>query len=145
LKRGGGDGPLDSRLRRTPVQLPETIREALVNDLEEYLSNLPDDPEAEMVANFILEQLEIYADEYGIEDIVVALEESGSLDGALRDELESEMSNNDEFEYTEEDCVELLETMCDIEWIEVEEDEELEELEEDEEDDLDEEEVVEED
>jgi hypothetical protein len=117
------------------VQLPESIREALVNDLEEFLSNLPDDPEAEMVANFILEQLEIYADEYGIEDIVVSLEESGSLDGALRDELESEMSNNDEFEYTEEECVELLETMCDIEWVEDEEEDEEEGVELDEDED----------
>lgn len=124
------------------MQLPETIREALVNDLEEFLSNLPDDPEAEMVANFIVEQLEIYADEHGIEDIVVSLEESGSLDGGLRDELESEMSNNDEFEYTEEECVELLETMCDIEWVEVEEEDEEEDLDDDDDlDDEDEEEV----
>lgn len=131
-------GPLE-----TAVQLPESIRDALVNDLEEYLANLPDDPEPEMVANFIVEQLEIYADEHGIEDIVVALEESGSLDGALRDELESEMSSNDDFEFTEEECVELLETMCDIEWVESDEDEDEdfdEDLEDEEEELLDEEE-----
>lgn len=120
------------------MQLPDSIREALVNDLEEFLSNLPEDPDAEMVANFILEQLESYADEYGIEDIVVSLEESGGLDGALRDELESEMSSNEDFEFTEEECVELLETICDIEWVEDEdEDDDLED-----EDDLDEDEEL---
>lgn len=127
-----------------PVQLPESIREALVNDLEEFLSNLPDDPEPEMVASFIVEQLESYADERGIEDIVVQLEESGSLDGGLRDELESEMASNDDFEFTEEECVELLETMCDIEWIE--DDDDLDDdLEEEDEEEDEEEEVVEED
>ena len=123
------------------MQLPESIRNALVNDLEEFLSNLPDDPEPEMVASFIVEQLESYADEKGIEDIVVQLEESGSLDGSLRDELESEMASNDDFEFTEEECVELLETMCDIEWTEDDEDDD--DLD-DEEDDLDEDEDEEE-
>lgn len=123
----------------SPVELPESIREALVNDLEEFLANLPDDPDAEMVANFLIEQLEIYADERGIDDIIVSLEESGSLEASLREELENEMSSNDDFEFTEEECVELLETMCDIEWIEDEDDftdevaeDEEEEIEEDE-------------
>lgn len=113
------------------MELPESIREALIDDLEEFLGNLPDDPDAEMVANFMIEQLEIYADERGIDDIVVSLEESGSLDGSLRDELESEMSSNEDFEFTEEECVELLETMCDIEWIEDDEDDDLEDEDED--------------
>lgn len=115
------------------MELPESVRESLINDLEEFLSNLPDDPDAEMVAAFILEQLEVYAEEHGIEDIVVQLEESGSLDGALRDELEAEMSSNEDFEFTEEECVELLETMCDIEWIEDEDDDALPEDEDEEE------------
>ncbi|MCB9665765.1 MAG: hypothetical protein H6732_16775 [Alphaproteobacteria bacterium] len=117
------------------MELPQSIRESLVNDLEEFLSNLPDDPDAEMVSNFILEQLEIYAEDHGIEDIVVGLEESGSLDGALRDELESEMSSNDDFEFTEEECIDLLETMCDIEWVEDEDELEPEEEEEEEDED----------
>ena len=116
------------------MQLPESIRNALVNDLEEFLSNLPDDPEPEMVASFIVEQLESYADEKGIEDIVVQLEESGSLDGSLRDELESEMASNDDFEFTEEECISLLESLCDIEWVEDEDESEDDDLDDDEDD-----------
>lgn len=98
------------------MQLPQSIREALVNDLEEYLSNLSDDPDSEMVASYMIEQLELYADEAGIDDIIVSLEESGGLDEPLQDILESEMSSNEDFEFTEEECVSLLERVCDIEW-----------------------------
>lgn len=105
------------------MELPQSIRESMVDQLEEFLSNLGDEPDAEMVANFIIEQLEVWADEKGIDDIVVALEESGDLASPLREELENEMASNDDFEFTEEECVELLETMCDIEWVEDEEDE----------------------
>lgn len=115
-----------------------SIREALVNDLEEFLGNLPDDPDPEMVASFIIEQLEVMADERGIEDIVSGLEDSGSLDGPLQDALEEEMRSNDDFEYTEEECVSLLEELCAIDWDE-DEDEAVEDDEED--DELDEEEL----
>jgi len=101
------------------VLLPLSLREALVNDLEEFLGNLPDDPEAEMVTAFIIEQLELYADERGIDDIVGQLEESGSLDDSLVNSLESEMESNEDFEFTEEECVSLLEEMCEIEWDDV--------------------------
>lgn len=125
------------------MQLPQSIREALVNDLEDFLSNLPDDPEPEMVATFLIEQLEYYADEKGIEDVVAQLEESGALDGSLQDELESEMSSNDDFEYTEEEVVALLERLSDIEWDEDEDDVE-DDLEEDEDDEEEEEEAADE-
>lgn len=115
--------------------LPESIRDRLVEDLDEYLNNLPDDPDVEMVATFIIEQLEVYADEKGIDDIVVGLEESGGLDSTLQEFLESEMDSNDDFEFTGEECVALLEAACEIEWEEEEEDleEEEEEVEEGEE------------
>ncbi len=116
--------------------LPMSIREALVNDLEEFLGNLPDDPDAEMVTAFILEQLEVYADERGIDDIVSQLEESGNLEESLPNMLESEMASNEDFEFTEEECVSLLEEMCEIEWDDDEDDltdEEDDELEEEEE------------
>lgn len=118
------------------MQLPESVREALVNDLEEFLANLPDDPEPEMVAAFMIEQLEVYADERGIEDIIVMLEESGNLDDSLQNTLENEMASNDDFEFTEEECVSLLEEVCEIEWIEDDLDEEDEVEDEEEEDEV---------
>jgi hypothetical protein len=123
--------------------LPQSIRDALINDLEEYLGNLPDDPDPEMVAGFIIEQLETYADEKGIDDIVVSLEESGALDTPLQETLEGEMSSNDDFSFTEEECVSLLESICDIEWMEDDDDnDDLDDV--DDEEDTKEEEVVEE-
>lgn len=123
--------------------LPQSIRDALINDLEEYLGALPDDPDPEMVTAFIIEQLETYADEKGIDDIIVSLEESGSLDTTLQETLEAEMSSNDDFEFTEEECVSLLESITDIEWIEDDDDveEDLEDEEEDEEEEAEPEEV----
>lgn len=97
------------------MQLPQSLREALVNDLEEFLSNLPDEPDSEMVATYIIEQLEVFADENAMDDIVVQLEESGELEGSLQDTLEEEMGSDD-FSYTEEECVSLLERVTQIEW-----------------------------
>lgn len=115
--------------------LPLSIREALVNDLEEFLGNLPDDPEPEMVTAFIIEQLEVYADERGIDDIIGQLEESGNLEDSLANSLESEMASNEDFEFTEEECVSLLEEMCEIDWDDSLDDED------DDEDDLDDDEI----
>ena len=114
--------------------LPQSIRDALINDLEEFLGNLPDDPDAEMVVTFIIEQLETYADEKGIEDIIVSLEESGGLDTPLQEAMESEMANNDDFEFTEEECISLLESLCDIEWVEDEDESDDDDLDDDEDD-----------
>lgn len=102
--------------------LPESIRDRLVEDLDEYLNNLPDDPDVEMVATFMIEQLEVYADDKGIDDIIVGLEESGGLDSTLQETLEAEMSSNDDFEFTGEECVALLESACEIEWEEDDDD-----------------------
>ncbi len=110
------------------MELPESLRETLVNSLEDFLERLSDEPDAELVASQIIELLEEYADENGIDDIAVELEESGALDEPLIDALAGEMSGNSEFEYTEEECVSLLESMCEIEWVEDEdEDEDLDE------------------
>ena len=118
------------------MELPQSLREALTNELEEFLGNLPDDPDPELVAGFIVEQLEVFADERGIEDIVVSLEESGALEESLLESLESEMGSNEDFEFTEEECVELLEDMCEIEWMDDDTDEDDDD-EEDEEEELD--------
>lgn len=114
------------------MQLPYSIREGLVDDMDEYLESYGSTPDPEAVAAYVIELLEGYAEEQGVDDIVVELEESGSLDEPLQDVLEQEMSSNDEFEYTGEEVVSLLERMCDIEWEESDEDEDEDEDEENE-------------
>jgi hypothetical protein len=98
------------------VQLPYSMRESLVDDIDEFLAAFASDPEPEQVATYMIETLETYADEEGLEEIVAALEEEGELEASLQETLETEMSSNDEFEYTGEELVSLLERICGIEW-----------------------------
>ncbi len=79
------------------MQLPHSMRESLVDEIDEFLQAFSSDPEPEQVANFIVEQLESYADSEGIDDILQTLEEEGELETSLMETLESEMGSNDEF------------------------------------------------
>ncbi len=96
--------------------LTATARESFVPELDEFLEAFGDEPNPEAAATYLIELLETWADEHSGEDIVADLEDSGSLDGSLRDVLEQEMESNAEFEFTGEEIVSLLERLCDIEW-----------------------------
>jgi hypothetical protein len=116
------------------VQLPNSMRDNMVDALDEYLEAVSASPDTEAIANYVIELLETYAENEGVDDVLASLEEAAALDGTLVETIEEEMSSNDEFEYTGEEIITLLERLCEIEWIESEGDEEEEE-EEDEEDD----------
>lgn len=98
------------------MQLPYSMRESLVDDVDEFLAAFASDPEPEQIANYVVEGLETFADEEGIEDIIATLQEEGELEASLQETLETEMTSNDEFEYTGEEVVSLLERLCGIEW-----------------------------
>jgi len=100
------------------VELPNSMRDNMVEDLDEYLDAVSAAPDAEAISNYVIELLETYAEDEGIDDVVAALEEAAALDSTLSETLEEEMSSNDEFEFTGEEIVSLLERMCDIEWLE---------------------------
>jgi hypothetical protein len=104
------------------VQLPNSMRDHIVTDLDEYLEAVSASPDTEAIAAYVIELLETYAEDAGIDDIVAGLEEETGLDGTLSETLEEEMSSNDEFEYTGEEIVSLVERLCEIEWIEGEDD-----------------------
>ena len=117
--------------------LSQSLRDLIVDELDEFLEALPDDPDAEAVANYVVEVLESWADEAAHDDLLIDLEEEGALDSPLVEALENEMSANDEFEFTGEEIAVLLERMCEIEWEEDEdEDGEDEDDDEDDEDDF---------
>ena len=124
------------------MQLPNTMRDKMVDDLDEYLEAVSASPDTEAIASYVIELLETYAEDAGIDDVVATLEEESTLDGTLVETIEEEMSSNDEFEYTGEEITSLLERLCDIEWVDSkggaddEEDDEEEEEEEEEEPDL---------
>ena len=123
------------------MQLPNTMRDKMVEDLDEYLEAVSASPDTEAIASYVIELLETYAEDAGIDDVVATLEEESTLDGTLVETIEEEMSSNDEFEYTGEEITSLLERLCDIEWIEGEDgdddEEEDEDVEESEEEELD--------
>jgi len=119
------------------VQMPFSMREALVDDLDEYLENVADSPDPEAVVAYVIELLETYADDAGIEEVVASIEEDSELDGTLSEVLEEEMSSNDEFEFTGEEIVSLLERLCDVEWDYDDDDEDEDDEEEEEEEELD--------
>ena len=114
------------------MQLPNSMRDNMVDDLDEYLEAVSASPDTEAIAAYVIELLETYAEDAGIDDIVAALEEETALDGSLSETIEEEMSSNDEFEYTGEEIISLLERLCEIEWVEGEDDEDLDDEEEEE-------------
>ncbi|HHO53762.1 MAG TPA: hypothetical protein ENK18_23540 [Deltaproteobacteria bacterium] len=116
------------------MQLPYSMRDALVDDLDEYLEAISSTPDTEAVVGYVIELFETYAEDKNLDEIVPQLEEEGQLDGSLSEVLEEEMSSNDEFEYTGEEIVSLLERLCDIEWETEDEGGDEEEEEEEEED-----------
>ncbi len=100
------------------MQLPQSMRDHMVDDLDEYLEAVSASPDTEAISAYVIELLETYAEDAGIDDIVASLEEETSIDGTLVETLEEEMSSNDEFEYTGEEIVSLVERLCEIEWVE---------------------------
>lgn len=120
------------------MELPSTIRDELIDELDEWLEAVGE-PDVEQVVAYLLEQLEVHGDEHGVDDIVAKLEEEGGLESSLTETLEEEMGSNDEFEFTGEEVVSLLERLTGIEWDEEDEDED-EDGEDDEDDEDDEEE-----
>ena len=122
------------------MQLPNTMRDKMVEDLDEYLEAVSASPDTEAIASYVIELLETYAEDAGIDEVVAALEEEATLDGTLIETIEEEMSSNDEFEYTGEEITSLLERLCEIEWVDSggkKDDEEEEDEEEEEEEELD--------
>ena len=106
------------------MQLPTSLRESMVEELDDYIEGLGSDPNPESIVAYVIELLEIWADEEGFDDIKGELEDNGALDDPLPDTLEEEISSNEEFEFTGEEVVSLLETICEIEWEDDEDDEE---------------------
>ncbi|MBM4391994.1 MAG: hypothetical protein FJ090_12805 [Deltaproteobacteria bacterium] len=116
------------------MQLPHEMRDTLVETLDEYLEAQTGNPEPESVAAYVVELLCTVADEMKLDDadeIVLRLESSGELDASLVEMLEEEFESNEDFEYTGEEIVSLVEKVCDVEWTTKDDDEEVDDDDED--------------
>ena len=101
------------------MQLPSDMRDTLVEQLDEYLDAHASSPDAEAVASYVVELIGTVAEELKLDDadeIILKLESSGELEAGLSEVLEEEFESNDEFEFTGEEVVSLLEKLCDLEW-----------------------------
>lgn len=101
------------------IQLPHEMRDTLVEQLDEYIDGQGATPEPEVVAAYVVDLIGSVAEELKIDDgdeVILKLESSGELDASLLELLEEEFESNDEFEYTGEEIVSLVEKVCDVEW-----------------------------
>lgn len=101
------------------MQLPHEMRDTLVEQLDEYFDAQSGAPDGETVASYVIELIGTVAEEMKIDDgveIILKLESSGEMEASLLELLEEEFESNDEFEYTGEEIVSLVEKVCEIEW-----------------------------
>jgi hypothetical protein len=118
------------------IQLPHEMRDSLVEQLDEYLDAQTGAPDPETVASYVIELIGTVTEELKVDDgdeIILKLESSGELEASLLELLEEEFESNDEFEFTGEEVVSLVEKVCEVEWTSKDEEDE----DEDEEDDPD--------
>jgi hypothetical protein len=101
------------------IQLPNEMRQTLIEQMDEYIDSLPGTPDAETVAEAVLEIIETVAEEMKVdeaEDIIAKLETSGELEATLLEVLENEFDGDEDFDFTGTDIVRMLEKVCDVEW-----------------------------
>lgn len=99
------------------MELPNTLRESLVENLDLFLSNFGGRPNEEQVVAFVVELLETWADDSDYhDDVTSVMADEAALDGSLSEVFESELASNDELEFTGEEVVSLLERLAEIEW-----------------------------
>lgn len=105
------------------VELPQEMRELLVERLDDFISELTDTSDTESIAQSIVQTIEAIADEVEYEkseEVISRLEASGELEGTLMEVLEEHLSAEDEFDFTGEDLVSMIEKICEIEWADLE-------------------------
>lgn len=107
------------------VELPQTMRDLFVDQLDEYCETLDDTSDTEAIAEHIVELLETLAAETGgvEDDLVGQLEASGELEASLLEVLQDAFESDPDFEYTGEEIVSLIEKLCEIEWLSSEDEE----------------------
>ena len=111
------------------MQLPVSLRAELLDEIDQFLQAASAGSEA--LTQCVLDLLETFGDEQGIDDILSSLEDSGGLEAPLQESLENEFITNENFHETGEDAITLIEQLCAIEWIDDADFDDLEEFEED--------------
>jgi hypothetical protein len=102
------------------LELPKTMRDLLVEQLDEYCENLDSSSDTESIAESVIEHIEGVSQEVGGvngEEVLGQLEASGELEASMVEFLEDAFASEPAFIYAGEEIVTLLEKACEIEWI----------------------------
>ena len=97
------------------MNLPATLRESLVEQLDNIIGAYDSTADSETISGFLVEFVEAFGDEEGYDDIIDSLENSGNLDGGLPTVLETAFDGTD-MDMTAEEAISIFEKLCGIEW-----------------------------
>jgi len=112
---------------REMLELPNTMRDLLVEQLDEYCENLDSSFDTESIAESVIEHIEGVAQEVGGvngEEVLGQFEASGELEASLVEFLEDAFASDTTFIYSGEEIMTLLEKACELEWLDQAEEEE---------------------
>ncbi|MBN1337017.1 MAG: hypothetical protein JXB39_13750 [Deltaproteobacteria bacterium] len=101
------------------IDLPQEMRDLLVEQLDEYIEGAAGSLEPESLAQEIVDRIQGVGEDCeveAVEDIVAALETSGDLDASLMELLTEQLEQEDLEDLTGEDLVAMVEKVCEIEW-----------------------------
>jgi hypothetical protein len=111
------------------IELPQKMREALIEQIESYIeSSGGGDPEA--LAEYSVQAIQSAAELTQVADgtdIISQLEASGELEGGLDEVLQEAVENAGDVELTAEEVIGIVERLCEIEWVTPDDEEEVEE------------------
>jgi len=106
------------------LELPHSMRDLLVEQLDDYCEKLDDTSDTDAIAEAIVEMIEAVGQEVTAieaEEIVSQLEASGELDASLVEVLEEAFATNSGFDYTGDEIVTLIAKLCEIDWLDADE------------------------
>lgn len=101
------------------MKLPAHVRESLVIAIDEYFENENDDPDVEQLAQFIADQIEISAEEAGLEEVdelLAKIEEDARLEESVAGTLEYELGQHEDLELTGEEVMSFVEKVLRLRW-----------------------------
>ena len=104
------------------IELPQEVRDLLMEQLDEYIEEVVNSPDAEELAQVVVEKLPELAEELELEfdkgdDIIGYLEIAGDLEAPFQDMLMEQLEMLDQDNITAEDVLVTMERLCEIDWM----------------------------
>ena len=100
------------------LELPQNMRELLVDHVDEYLEGLDDLSDRDAIAEATIEAIMSVTEHLGgldAEEIIAQLEDEGDFDTSLLEVLGSAFADVEEL--TGAAVVKVLESICEVDWV----------------------------